>query len=215
MVLKPPLLRLMLVLAPMASCGVFAAVPSEGWHPLAALAALAALASLLPLQLAALLWALSRMPTAAAESVDRQVARQRLSHLLAVAAEAVAQLETAGIEPLRVQPNRQGIAANERPPVVGVAMHERQGHRWCAARGGEQLGRRDAEALQALLVGLVAPAQQLLEMHHPGGVGLAEAHRAAQEQPAVGVGGGRHGGVIGATARGLWPSHPPASMRPI
>ena len=62
-VLKPPLLRLMLVLAPMASCGVFAAVPSEGWHPLAALAALA---SLLPLQLAALLWALSRMPTATA-----------------------------------------------------------------------------------------------------------------------------------------------------
>ena len=59
-VLKSPLLRLMLVLAPMASCGVFAAVPSEGWHPLAALA------SLLPLQLAALLWALSRMPTAAA-----------------------------------------------------------------------------------------------------------------------------------------------------
>lgn len=65
-VLKSPLLRLMLVLAPMASCGVFAAVPSEGWHPLAALAALAALASLLPLQLAALLWALSRMPTATA-----------------------------------------------------------------------------------------------------------------------------------------------------
>jgi hypothetical protein len=65
-VLKSPLLRLMLVLAAMASCGVFAAVPSEGWHPLAALAALAALASLLPLQLAALLWALSRMPTATA-----------------------------------------------------------------------------------------------------------------------------------------------------
>ncbi len=59
-VLKPPLLRLMLVLAAMASCGVFAAVPSEGLHPLAVLA------SLLPLQLAALLWALSRMPTATA-----------------------------------------------------------------------------------------------------------------------------------------------------
>ena len=59
-VLKSPLLRLMLVLAAMASCGVFAAVPSEGWHPLAVLA------SLLPLQLAALLWALSRMPTATA-----------------------------------------------------------------------------------------------------------------------------------------------------
>jgi hypothetical protein len=59
-VLKPPLLRLMLVLAAMASCGVFAAVPSEGWHPLAVLA------SLLPLQLAALLWVFSQAPTAAA-----------------------------------------------------------------------------------------------------------------------------------------------------
>jgi len=60
MVLKPPLLRLMLVLAALASCGVFASVPSEGWHPLAVLA------SLLPLQLAALLWAFSRGSTAAA-----------------------------------------------------------------------------------------------------------------------------------------------------
>ena len=60
MVLKPPLLRLMLVLAAMASCGVFAAVPSESWHPLAVLA------SLLPLQLVALFWVFSQAPTAAA-----------------------------------------------------------------------------------------------------------------------------------------------------
>lgn len=50
----------MLVLAALASCGGFAAVPREGWHPLAVLA------SLLPLQLAALLWAFSQAPTAAA-----------------------------------------------------------------------------------------------------------------------------------------------------
>jgi hypothetical protein len=60
MVLTPPLLRLLLLLAALASCTVFASVPSEGWHPLAVLA------SLLPLQLAALLWALSKMPTATA-----------------------------------------------------------------------------------------------------------------------------------------------------
>ena len=54
MVLTPPLLRLLLLLAALASCTVFASVPSEGWHPLAVLA------SLLPLQLAALLWAFSR-----------------------------------------------------------------------------------------------------------------------------------------------------------
>ncbi len=53
-----PLLRrwplLLLVLAGLASFSAFAAVPDQGIHPLAWLA------SLLPLQLAALLWALGR-----------------------------------------------------------------------------------------------------------------------------------------------------------
>jgi hypothetical protein len=59
MVMKTPL-RLLLVLAALASCGVFAAVPSEGWHPLSVMA------SLLPLQLGALLWVLARAPRAGA-----------------------------------------------------------------------------------------------------------------------------------------------------
>ncbi|MFY8147775.1 MAG: hypothetical protein ACOVNL_00985 [Prochlorococcaceae cyanobacterium] len=45
---------LLLVLAGLASFSAFAAVPDEGIHPLAWMA------SLLPLQLAALLWALGR-----------------------------------------------------------------------------------------------------------------------------------------------------------
>ena len=61
MVLKPGLLlRLLLVGAALDSCAVFASVPSEGWHPLAMLA------SLLPLQLAALFWALCKAPTGVA-----------------------------------------------------------------------------------------------------------------------------------------------------
>ena len=56
MVLKPGLLRLLLVGAALASCGAFASIPAEGWHPLAMLA------SLLPLQLAALFWALCMAP---------------------------------------------------------------------------------------------------------------------------------------------------------
>ena len=64
MALKPGLLlRLLLVGAALASCAVFASVPSEGWHPLAMLAMLA---SLLPLQLAALFWALCKAPTGVA-----------------------------------------------------------------------------------------------------------------------------------------------------
>jgi hypothetical protein len=61
MVLKPALLRRLLVAAAaLASCAAFASVPAEGWHPLAMLA------SLLPLQLAALFWALCLAPSTAA-----------------------------------------------------------------------------------------------------------------------------------------------------
>lgn len=56
MVLKPSLLRLFLAGAALASCAAFASIPSEGWHPLAMLT------SLLPLQLAALFWALCLTP---------------------------------------------------------------------------------------------------------------------------------------------------------
>lgn len=59
MVLKSLLLRLMLVVAALVSCGAFASITTEGWHPLATLA------SLLPLQLAALFWALCVAPKAA------------------------------------------------------------------------------------------------------------------------------------------------------
>lgn len=60
MVLKQPLPCLLLAGAALVSCLVFASIPSEGLHPLATLA------SLLPLQLAALFWALCMAPTAAA-----------------------------------------------------------------------------------------------------------------------------------------------------
>ena len=60
MVLKSGLLRLLLAGAALASCAAFVSVPGEGWHPLAMLA------SLLPLQLAALFWALCLAPKGAA-----------------------------------------------------------------------------------------------------------------------------------------------------
>ena len=53
------------------------------------------------------------------------------------------------------------------------------------------LGRGDPEALQAFFVGLVAPTQQAMEMHHPGRIGVAEANRAAELQPGFGVGNQR------------------------
>ena len=51
------------------------------------------------------------------------------------------------------------------------------------AWGWKQRGRLEAKALEALFIGLMAPAQQLLEMHHTGSVGFAETHAAAKQQP--------------------------------
>ena len=44
------------------------------------------------------------------------------------------------------------------------------------AWGWKQRGRLEAKALEALFIGLMAPAQQLLEMHHTSSVGFTETH---------------------------------------
>ena len=46
--------------------------------------------------------------------------------------------------------------------------------------GWKQRGRLEAKALEALFIGLMTPAQQLLEMHHTSSVGFTETHTAAQ-----------------------------------
>ena len=99
----------------------------------------------------------------------------------------VTQLKAARIDPPGVQFDHQGIAAGQGRQEVGLAMDDRQGDGRGMARAWEHLRRRNAEALQALLVGLMAPAQQLVEVHHAGGVGVTEAHAAAEQQPAAGV----------------------------
>ena len=48
------------------------------------------------------------------------------------------------------------------------------------AWGWKQRSRLEAKALEALFIGLMAPTQQLLEMHHTSSVGFTEAHTAAQ-----------------------------------
>lgn len=53
------------------------------------------------------------------------VARQRLGHRLAAAAEAVVQREAAGVDPLRPQRDGQGITTEEGPLIVGAAVHHR------------------------------------------------------------------------------------------
>jgi hypothetical protein len=80
-VLKPPQLRVLLVLAAFASCSLLAAVPADGLHPLGVLA------SLLPLQLAGLFWALLRSP--ASLSPRAAAAPQPAARMLPTSAEWV------------------------------------------------------------------------------------------------------------------------------
>ena len=81
----------------------------------------------------------------------------------------------------------QGIATAQGFAEIGAAVDDRQGDGRRVAGGGKQFVSGDAEALQALLIGLVAPAQQLVEVHHASGVRVAEAHLAAELQPAGGI----------------------------
>ena len=69
-----------------------------------------------------------------------------------------------------------------------MAMHNRQGHAGLiGASTGEDGIHWNPELFQALFPGLMAPAQEMLKVHHPGGIGVAEAHRSVDLQPWVGV----------------------------
>ena len=52
---------------------------------------------------------------------------------------------------------------------------------------GKQRCRLETKAFEALFIGLMAPTQQLLKMHHTSSVRLTETHAAAQHQPIAGV----------------------------
>ena len=102
----------------------------------------------------------------------------------------VVNLKTAGIQALWFEKHSELIAAMHRSEKVRTAVHHRQrnlGPPLPVAAAWEHGLRGSALAFQAFLPGFMAPAQQLMEMHHAGGVGVAEANDTAQLQP-----GGRH-----------------------
>lgn len=106
---------------------------------------------------------------------------------------AVFHLKAAGVEPLRFEKDSQVIASMDWPLKVGFAMHHWKGNGWnltaiSTARKDGACG--DAIARQALFPGFVAPAQQLMKMHHAGGIGFPKPHIALELKPVV---GGWHG----------------------
>ena len=111
----------------------------------------------------------------AAAALDCQVAGEGLGGGSAVVAEAVAHLEAARIKAQRLQRHAQYIAAHQRPEEIRLAVHNWQGYIEGVPRGGKHRTRGNAKALKAFLIGLVAPAKQVVEVHHPGGIGVPEA----------------------------------------
>ena len=69
-----------------------------------------------------------------------------------------------------------------------MAMHDWQGHAGLfGAPTGEDGTNWNSELFKAVFPRLMAPAQKVLKVHHPSGIGVAEAHRSGDLQPWVGV----------------------------
>ena len=115
------------------------------------------------------------------------------SNICILELKAVSHLKAAGVESLRFEKDSQVIASMDWPLKVGFAMHHWQGDGWSltatsTARKDGACG--DAIARQALFPRFVAPAKQLIKMHHAGGISLAKTHIALESKPVV---GGWHG----------------------
>ena len=125
--------------------------------------------------------------------LDGEMADQTGRYINTLQLESSVHIEASGIEALRLEPHLQVITAMQWPQEVGFAMH----HRQCCIRpiALTSAPRKDASGCDAVTVetffpGFVAPAKQLMEMHHAGGVGVAKAHATLKLEPVVGGGHG-------------------------
>ena len=125
--------------------------------------------------------------------LDGEMADQSGRHINTIQLESSVHIEASGIEALRFEPHLQVITAMQWPQEVCFAMHHRQcciGPMVLASAPRKNVSGSDAVTLEAFFPGFVAPAQQLMEMHHPGGIGVAEAHATLELKPVVGGGHG-------------------------
>ena len=121
------------------------------------------------------------------------MADQTGRHINTIQLEPRLHLEASGVEPSWFNPHLQLITAVQRPQEIGFAMHHRQrgvGPMVLAACSRKDAACCNSVSLEAFFPGFMAPAQQLMEMHHAGGVGVAEAHVPLELEPVVGGGHG-------------------------
>ena len=93
-----------------------------------------------------------------------------------------------GIDSFRLKVDDCRITHMHGGPEVGMAMDNRQGHvGLISASTGENGTNWNPELFKAVFPGLMAPAQEVLKVHHAGGIGVAEAHGSVDFQPWGGV----------------------------
>ena len=125
--------------------------------------------------------------------LDGEMADQTGRHINTIQLELSVHIEASGIEALRFEPHLQVITAMQWPQEVCFAMHHRQcciGPMVLTSAPGKDASGCDAVTLETFFPGFVAPAKQLMEMHHAGGVGVAKAHATLKLEPIVGGGHG-------------------------
>ena len=102
-----------------------------------------------------------------------------MGDILLLQQKAVVHLKTAGIQALRAEMHAELIAAMHWPEKVGTTVHHWQSDirpAFLAAAAWKNSMGFNAIPLKALLPGLMAPAQKLMEMHHTCSVGVAKAN---------------------------------------
>ena len=114
------------------------------------------------------------------------MANQPLGDDVAVVLKRAAHFKAAWIEACGLECDVETISAMHGSAERRFAVHHRQGSGGgllLAAAAGKDAGWGYAVVLKAFLPGFMAPAQQLVEVHHAGGIGVAEAHLAIELEP--------------------------------
>ena len=138
--------------------------------------------------------------TSACCHINGHVSDQAMGNFLLVAEKLTVNLKTSLINPLWSQSNDQLISPMHCFVEVGAALHHREcrvGPAFLVSTSRKNSFGFNAIQLQAFFPCLMAPAQQLMEMHDASGVRITEAHGSAEVEPR----GSRHQ----VTFWSLWP----------
>ena len=121
--------------------------------------------------------------TLARGGVNRHVTNQASRDIHFLQLKACAHLKASWVEALWCDQYLQLVTAMDRSGKIGFAMHHGQGDCWGAlliSAAREDGAGGNSIALQACLPGFMAPAQNLVEMHHSCCVGVSKAHHLLQ-----------------------------------